>query len=106
MQRHFCETLKGQQRAKRILPEPFFVHSDLTTQVQVAELVAYCLNWGWRLAGKMNHLTCPELKPYGQKAASLQCKARGGKRYPAYGICYLNDLRPHAVRVSLEPSSV
>ncbi|GIW27394.1 MAG: DUF3800 domain-containing protein [Meiothermus ruber] len=111
MQRYFRDTRKGQQRAKRILPEPFFVHSDLTTLVQVADLVAYCLNWGWRLTGKMNHPTRPELEPYGQKAANLQYKgkprkAKDGRCYPVYGICYLDDLRPRGERVSLEPSSV
>lgn len=111
MQHYFRDTRKGQQRAKRILPEPFFVHSDLTTLVQVADLVVYCLNWGWRLSGKMNHPTRLELEPYGQKAANLQYKgkprkAKDGKDYPVYGICYLDDLRPRGERVSLEPSSV
>lgn len=111
MQQYFRDTRKGQQRAKRILPEPFFVHSDLTTLVQVADLVAYCLNWGWRLAGKMSHPTRPELEPFGQKAAVLQYRgkarmARDGKQFPVYGICYLEDLRPRGERFSLEPGSV
>lgn len=47
MGRYFRETRTGQARAVRILPEPFFVYSDLTTLVQVADLVALVLNWGW-----------------------------------------------------------
>ncbi|MFQ5615791.1 MAG: DUF3800 domain-containing protein [Anaerolineales bacterium] len=32
----------------QITPEPFFVHSDLTTGVQLADLVAYLISWGFR----------------------------------------------------------
>ena len=41
MRRYFAETRVGQQRSSHIIPEPFFVHSDLTTGVQIADLVAY-----------------------------------------------------------------
>jgi hypothetical protein len=41
MDRYFKVTQKGRQRSGRIIPEPFFVHSDLTTGVQLADLVAY-----------------------------------------------------------------
>ncbi|RIH81626.1 DUF3800 domain-containing protein [Calidithermus roseus] len=99
MARYFRETRTGHRRSRRILPEPFFVHSDLTTLVQVADLVAYCLNWGWRLPGKMTRPTRPEIEPYGQAAARLAYrgrprKGRDGRRRPVYGICYLEDLRP------------
>lgn len=40
--------MKGRQRAGQIIPEPFFVHSDLTTGVQIADLIAYLLSWGFR----------------------------------------------------------
>ena len=38
----------GRHRASRIIPEPFFAHSDLTTGVQIADLVAYVISWGFR----------------------------------------------------------
>ena len=38
MHRYFEETAVGRHRASRIIPEPFFVHSDLTTGVQIADL--------------------------------------------------------------------
>ena len=38
MRRYFAKTAVGLQRANRIIPEPFFVHSDLTTGVQIADL--------------------------------------------------------------------
>lgn len=48
MDRYFKRTAKGQQRSGKIIPEPFFVHSDLTTGIQVADLIAYTLSWGFR----------------------------------------------------------
>ena len=36
-------------RANRIIPEPFFVHGDLTTGVQIADLVAGVISWGFRV---------------------------------------------------------
>jgi hypothetical protein len=109
MRQYFSATRTGQRRAEWIFPEPFFVHSDLTTLVQVADLVAYCLNWGWRLPGKMTKATRGELEPFGVKVAALQYRGRvskGTKRYPVYGICHIKDLRPKGERVSLEPKTV
>lgn len=48
MDRYFKRTAKGKARAGRIIPEPFFVHSELTTGVQLADLVAYLVSWGFR----------------------------------------------------------
>lgn len=48
MDRYFKLTEKGRQRSGRIIPEPFFVHSDLTTGIQIADLVAYIILWGFR----------------------------------------------------------
>ena len=36
MHRYFAETGVGQRRATRIIAEPFFVHSELTTGIQIA----------------------------------------------------------------------
>ena len=43
--RYFKETATGRHRASLVVPEPFFVHSDLTTGVQIADLAAYCISW-------------------------------------------------------------
>lgn len=51
MDSYFKHTKKGQQRSGQIIPEPFFVHSDLTTCIQVADLIAYTLSWGFRTGG-------------------------------------------------------
>lgn len=50
MDSYFKLTGKGRERAKQIIPEPFFVHSDLTTGIQVADLAAYVISWGFRTA--------------------------------------------------------
>jgi hypothetical protein len=48
MAEYFKKTKKGRQRSSRIVPEPMFVHSDLTTLVQVADLLVYIVSWGVR----------------------------------------------------------
>ena len=48
MDRYFKRSVKGKQMSGLIIPEPFFVHSDLTTGIQVADLTAYTISWGFR----------------------------------------------------------
>jgi Protein of unknown function (DUF3800) len=50
--RYFRRSTKGQQRAQRIIPSPFFVASDLTYPIQVADIVIYCVNWAYRIPGR------------------------------------------------------
>jgi len=51
MEDYFLKTKNGRLRSKLILPQPLFVHSDLTTMVQMADLIAYIISWGVRLRG-------------------------------------------------------
>lgn len=53
MDRYFKNTAKGRARSSLIIPEPFFVHSDLTTGIQVVDFVAYLLSWNFRV-GDLN----------------------------------------------------
>jgi hypothetical protein len=79
MDRYFKLTEKGRQRAGQIIPEPFFVHSDLTTGIQIADLIAYIVSWGFRTRGmvepvraelfeyvklltRLRHRTCREVQ--------------------------------------------
>lgn len=102
MTRYFLRTAKGKIRSARILPEPFFVHSDLTTAVQLADIVAYCLNWGFRFPW----MTKPprlEMKRYGQQVFDLRYVGkrfdqRDGREWPIYGLTYLDDLRAKTQR--------
>jgi len=102
LEKHFLESEKGYQRSSRIVPEPFFVHSDLTTVVQVADLAAYCLNWGLRLKG-MTEPTRPEIEPlarmvYDMKFVGTWFDEAGQQEKPLYGIFYTDDLRPKRER--------
>lgn len=104
MERYFSETGKGYHRSSRIVPEPFFVHSDLTTAVQIADIVAYAFNWGLRL-NKMTEPTRREVEPFAALAFNLRYggmrPADGGEQSrPVYGIFYLDDLRPKWERLA------
>jgi hypothetical protein len=63
MDKYFKKTAKGRYRASLIIPEPFFVHSDLTTGIQVVDFVAYILSWNFRV-GKLNKPGREELNIY------------------------------------------
>jgi hypothetical protein len=98
LESYFLESEKGYQRSARLVPEPFFVHSDLTTAVQIADLAAYCLNWGLRLKG-MTEPTRPEIEPlakmvYDMKFLGTWFDDAGQQEKPLYGIFYADDLRP------------
>jgi hypothetical protein len=103
-ERYFLETTKGYARSSRIVPEPFFVHSDLTTAVQLADIVAYCANWAIRVNYRMTEPVRGELIPFGEQ---IQAMSYYGKRsdlpggttlWPQYGIFYVDDLRPKKER--------
>src|SRR6266704_2268392 len=92
------ESEKGYQRSARVLPEPFFVHSDLTTVVQIADLAAYCVNWGLRLKG-MTEPTRTEIEPlarmvYDMKFVGKWFDELRQQEKPLYGVFYVDDLRP------------
>ena len=96
MAAYFLGTETGRYRSSRIVPEPFFVHSDLTTGVFLADLVAYILGWGWRL-NKMPQPVRDELKPYARKIHDMQFhgqkpKGDGSGLWQLHGIKYFEDL--------------
>ena len=49
MEEYFLHTQTGKRRSRQVIPEPFFVHSDLTSLIQVADLIAYVISWGFRV---------------------------------------------------------
>ena len=105
MQRYFAETAIGRHRAGRIIPEPFFVHSDLTTGVQIADLVAYVISWGFRIWGRMTKPARPELSSFAEQVASLRYRAireRDGNRdFEIWSFAYIDDLRTQAERANV-----
>jgi hypothetical protein len=83
MNRYFQDTWTGRTRSARVIPEPFFVHSELTTGVQLADLIAYLLSWGFRTP-RMNEAARQELRPIVDRACQLRHRAiREKKRQPA-----------------------
>ncbi len=96
MDNYFKRTAKGKQRASRIIPEPFFVHSDLTTGIQLADIVAYVISWGLRFEG-MNEPKRPELKEFADQVIRLRARAvrevGGNPNYVIWSFAVISDLR-------------
>ena len=88
MAAYFLGTETGRYRSSRIVPEPFFVHSELTTGIFLADLAAYILGWGWRLKTRMNHPCREELHPTLPSCTTCNFMVTGQKR-PAmvFGPC-------------------
>lgn len=95
LDKYFKLTLKGLARSKQIIPEPFFVHSDLTTGIQIVDLIAYIICWGWKQ--KDADLSRNELKEFANKAFSLRYKTKRileGQEREIWSFTYIDDLRP------------
>ena len=98
MSAYFEDTRTGQTRSQRIIPEPLFVHSDLTTGIQVADLVAYTISWNVRV-GDMDRESRPELDDLGRAILDLRYRAvRERLGYPegfaVWSFAVIDDLRP------------
>jgi hypothetical protein len=96
MDRYFLHTLTGRIRSSRILPEPLFVHSELTTGVQLADLAAYVISWGFRTPA-LTADTREELKPFAERLAALRYLARreklGNPNFTIWSFAIIDDLR-------------
>jgi hypothetical protein len=94
--RYFKDTATGRHRSSLIIPEPFFVHSDLTTGVQIADLVAYCISWAFRLP-TMTQPARDELAPYIEQIKKLRHRAlrhmMGKPNFEIWSVCHIDDLR-------------
>ena len=97
MGRYFRETAKGRMRAARVIPEPFFVHSHLTTAIQVADIIAYVIAWGVRVGG-MTRAARPELSRLADRICSLRYRAVRDGEHVTWGIVVIDDLRPRDER--------
>jgi hypothetical protein len=96
MSRYFRYTAKGRLRSGQIIPEPFFVHSDLTTGVQLADLVAYLILWGFR-TGDLTAPARSELSGYVEQVCQLRHRAirevDGNPNFVIWSFATINDLR-------------
>lgn len=96
MEAYFLKTEKGRMRSSRIIPEPFFVHSDLTTLIQVSDLVAYITSWGVQV-GSMPEPVRPELKTLADQVCQLRYKTtrqvNGQEDFVIWSFAIIDDLR-------------
>jgi hypothetical protein len=101
MDSYFKRTMRGRQRAGRILPEPLFVHSDLTTGVQIADLIAYILSWGMRFRA-MTRPARVELASYAAQVCQLRYRAvrevAGNPQFTIWSFAFITDLRSQLER--------
>ncbi|MBI2177920.1 MAG: hypothetical protein HYU38_06200 [Candidatus Tectomicrobia bacterium] len=103
MSHYFSETITTRARSSRIIPEPFFVMSDLTTATQIADIRAYCINWGLRIPN-MTEPTRPEMEPFGRRVQGLRFFVHryfeeDGREWPVFGFNYIDDLRPKMEKI-------
>ncbi len=111
MAQYFLGTSTGRYRSSRVVPEPFFVHSELTTGIFLADLAAYILGWGWRLSsGRMTAPARPELRGMVLKLVDMAFRGEkpgAGETDPIalHGITYIDDLRGRYDREGPSPKT-
>src|SRR5579872_4439191 len=97
MHRYFQRSLKGSKRSTQLIPEPFFVHSELSTGVQVADLIAYITSWGIR-HGQPSSPRISDLREYAELVNQLRyvtTKKIGDKEdFKINSFAYIPDLNP------------
>lgn len=96
MERYFLHTNKGRRRSNLIIPEPFFVHSDLTTMIQMADLVAYVVSWGVRLSGSVRPMIEPkrdELDSFARQVCRLRYRNCGLDGREMWGFTVIGELK-------------
>jgi hypothetical protein len=100
MQWYYRELATGRTRARRLIPEPFFVHSDLTTGIQIADLVAYVVSWAFR-TGTIDKPARAELGPFAEQIVKLRYDTKrdvAGETMRIWGFAHIADLRTRSER--------
>jgi hypothetical protein len=98
--KYFKETAVGRHRASLIVPEPLFVHSDLTTGVQIADLIAYTVSWAFRTQ-HMHRPLRPEMSEYARLVAELRYRTEreiNGRQMTIWSFAHITDLRTRTER--------
>lgn len=99
--KYFRDSFTGRTRSARIVPEPFFVHSELTTGIQIADLVAYTISWGFRTP-RMAVAARAELAPYADQVSRLRYRTTreraGNPSFEIWSFAYITDLRTRLER--------
>ena len=93
---YFVKTANGRDRSRWIVPSPFFVASDMALPVQVADVVIYALNWGYRHPAEMTAPARSEIENlFGARIEKLKWKGEGydgARTYKSFGIVCVPDL--------------
>jgi len=94
LERYFTLTQPGRYRTSRIVPSPFFVSSDMTYPVQVADVCIYCVNHAFRLPTQgMDGPVRPEVHAESLgHLFNLQWKGQGyreGHVFNSFGIAFV-----------------
>jgi hypothetical protein len=96
LESYFTGTQNGRQRASWIVPSPFFVASNMALPVQMADVLIYALNFGYRRPGEMEAPARPEIADrFGRRINGLKWKGdgyNGQKTYKSFGIFCVPDL--------------
>ena len=97
MDQYFKRATKGKQMSGQIIPEPFFVHSDLTTGIQLADFVAYITSWNIRFDGMTKPKERPEFDDLAEQIRNLRYRAtrevNGDPNYQVWSFSVITDLR-------------
>lgn len=96
---YFVRTRNGRTRSRLIIPEPFFVHSDMTSLVQMADLIAYIISWGLRLNG-MTEPARDELSTLADQVHRLKFRHESPGGDLTYGLTFNRDVRPRGAVTS------
>lgn len=102
---YFKVSATGRTRSRLIIPEPFFVHSDLTTGIQIADLIAYVISWGFRTP-QMTKTKREELDSFSRQVADMRYKAtiekNGNPNFVVWSFAHITDLRTRQEREDWE----
>ena len=96
MERYFTKTYTGRYRSSRVVPSPFFVSSDMTYPIQVADLCIYCINWGFRIPYGMDGETRVDIEDEFQPWLNTlqyrgESRGRDGEMHHLFGIVFVPD---------------
>ncbi|MGH7653636.1 MAG: DUF3800 domain-containing protein [Gemmatimonadaceae bacterium] len=97
MEEYFLRTANGRQRARQVIPQAFFVHSDLTTMIQVADLIAYIISWAFRIPEKLDAPARQELGEFADLVAGLRYRTvrekMGNPNFTIWSFAAIDNLR-------------
>lgn len=96
LQSYFLRTQAGRERTEWIVPTPLFVSSDMSIGVQAADILLYCINWGFRIPswGFAGPVRQEITDGFWSGLRDLQFHGHGnraGRDFESFGIFYLPD---------------